>query len=60
MICYYLNVHFQGQRLKRDKGYVTCSGQGTDCNERTCNFDVLLTVHLDITLVNDQLDAQLF
>jgi len=24
------------------------------------NFDVLLTVHLSITLVNDQLDAQFF
>jgi len=25
-----------------------------------CYFDVLLTLHLSITLVNDQLDARLF
>ena len=28
--------------------------------DRNYNFDVFLTVHLSVTLVNDQLDAQLF
>ena len=29
-------------------------------NDRVSNFDVLLTVHLSITLVNDQIDAKFF
>jgi hypothetical protein len=29
-------------------------------NEHRANFDFLLTVHLSITLANDQLDAQIF
>ena len=35
----------------------TCRGRQ---NILRINFDALLTVHLSITLVNDQLDAQFF
>ena len=36
--------------------FLTCS---TDGEKTSSDFNVLLTVHLSITLVNDQLDAQL-
>jgi hypothetical protein len=32
---------------------------GTVCIKSFSNFDVSLTMHLSITLVNDQLDAQI-
>jgi len=51
---------FEGLSRKYTFHYNLTKITGTLHDDHYTNFDVLPTVHLSITLVNDQLDAQFF
>ena len=58
--CSVIYIKILSECVKIETVWITDVHTFSVCETLMTNFDVLLTVHLSITLVNDQLDAQFF